>query len=63
MPRCSDIEMAWHAYIHGEPNARKTVTTQWFVQELIKVKWNWTMKHANDWIEWYVAMLFRMGRS
>jgi hypothetical protein len=26
-----------------------------FVQELSKVNWNWTMKQANEWIEWYVT--------
>ena len=55
MPRRSDIEIAWYASIHQEPNGRKTVTTQRFVQELSKVNWNWTMKQANEWIEWYVT--------
>lgn len=55
MPRPSDIEMAWHASIQQEPNGQKTVTTQRFVQELSKVNWNWTMKQANEWIEWYVT--------
>ena len=44
MPRRSDIEIAWYASIQQEPNGRKTVTTQRFVQELSKVSWNWTMK-------------------
>jgi hypothetical protein len=49
------IEIAWYASIQQEPNGRKTVTTQRFVQELSKVNWNWTMKQANEWIEWYVT--------
>ena len=55
MPRRSDIEIAWYASIQQEPNGRKTVTTQRFVQELSKVNWNWTMKQANEWVEWYVT--------
>jgi hypothetical protein len=55
MPRRSDIEIAWHASIQREPNGRKTVTTQRFVQELSRVNWNWTMKQANKWIECYVT--------
>jgi DNA polymerase V len=55
MPRRSDIEIAWYASIQQDPNGRKTVTTQRFVQELSNVNWNWTMKQANEWIEWYVT--------
>ena len=55
MPRRSDIEIAWRASIQREPNGRKTVTTQRFVEELSKVNWNWTMKQANKWIECYVT--------
>lgn len=50
-----NIEIAWYASIQQEPNGRKTVTTQRFVQQLSKVNWNWTMKQANEWIEWYVT--------
>ncbi|GAB0970891.1 hypothetical protein MZ16F92_42990 [Escherichia coli] len=25
------------------------------MQELEKVNWNWSLKQANEWIEWYVT--------
>ncbi|EPQ6910199.1 hypothetical protein ACUVZB_005078, partial [Citrobacter freundii] len=44
MPRRSDIEIAWYASIQQEPNGRKTVTTQRFVQGLSKVNWEFSLK-------------------
>lgn len=55
MPRRSDIEMACRSAIQHEQNCRKTVTTERFMQELEKVNWNWSLKQANEWIEWYVT--------
>ncbi|ACB18349.1 hypothetical protein EcSMS35_1883 [Escherichia coli SMS-3-5] len=51
MPRRSDIEIAWYSSIQQEPNGRKTVTTQRFVQGLSKVNWEFSLKDANAWIE------------
>jgi hypothetical protein len=35
------------------PISRQMTVTQF--EELSKVNWNWTMKQANEWIEWYVT--------
>ena len=51
MTRRSDIEIAWYSSIQQEPNGRKTVTTQRFVQGLSKVNWEFSLKDANAWIE------------
>lgn len=55
MPRRSDIEITLVCF--------DTAGTKWpedrhhatVCPELSKVNWNWTMKQANEWIEWYVT--------
>jgi hypothetical protein len=39
-------------FLSGIQEGLIDATTQRFVQELSKVNWNWTMKQANEWIEW-----------
>ncbi|MGE6455026.1 DNA polymerase V [Klebsiella quasipneumoniae] len=55
MPRKADIESAWFRSIVIEPNGRRTVTTSRFICELEAVKWIWSAKQANQWVENYVT--------
>ncbi|MCE1610274.1 DNA polymerase V [Enterobacter ludwigii] len=55
MPRLYEIEGAFRAAVQIEPNGRRTVTTQAFVNELGKVNWRWSLRQANTWIETYVT--------
>ncbi|ELN0131585.1 DNA polymerase V [Raoultella planticola] len=55
MPRTADIEAAWFRSIVIEPNGRRTVTTSRFICELGAVKWIWSAKQANQWVENYVT--------
>lgn len=55
MARRDDIETAFRAAVEFKPDGRRIVTTEAFVRELQKVKWDWTLKEANKWIELSVS--------
>lgn len=56
MPRRSDIEGAFLDAIIMEPSGRRIVTTEGFVKQLARVKWDWSLKEANEWIESHVTV-------
>lgn len=53
MPRRSDIEFAFRASIVHERSCRRIVKIADFVQELLKVNWDFSMEEANLWIARY----------
>jgi hypothetical protein len=51
MPRRYEIEIAFRTAIVIAPNGRRTVKTVYFVRELRKVNWKFSLRDANAWIE------------
>ncbi len=48
MPRRSDTEGAFRAAIKLKPSGCRTVSTQYFVMQLVMVNWDWSLKEANE---------------
>ena len=55
MPRRYEIENAFRNAVRKEANGRITVTTVDFVEKLAAVNWHWSLKEANNWIEYYIT--------
>ncbi|MFH7826480.1 DNA polymerase V [Kluyvera chengduensis] len=55
MPRADEINVAFKKAIRVESNGRRTVTTKDFVRELHDVNWHWSLREANQWIEFYIT--------
>lgn len=55
MAKRDDIKIAFEQAMKISPKGKRTVTTADFVSELEKVNWYWSLKEANQWIEYYVT--------